>query len=610
MSDEYDSYESDLSFEFEEEGYSSEETESQDSPGSNGSPASESTSPNALCKLTYRSFPMLSFIEENFIAKAQDLRSLFLPDFSVDQLLIMLQYKNWLKLEVLSDYYDNWPKFREACGLCKESGHERFKTVKDFMCPVCCESGDLQVFSLQCNHEYCSTCYRTYVETTALHGAIVRCIEPLCNLAVLHLDIVSLINTLPTGVSLTEELQKLDLKKNNETDGEEEEDSDTDLLSLETSETNRNDPSPFHVTADLYFDVFDFSKTLTSTDGLDHLNDINPLLNSPALLQAARISVDSRFKKFSWCPALDCPSVVQLETFVNKTDSNQKHESRLSKVPIVACFKSHEFCFNCRFENHLPSPCWLAEKWIKKCSDDSETLNWLQAHTQGCPECLALIEKNGGCNHVVCRKCQYEFCWICFGPWSEHKSSFWQCNRFVPEEVKETELNKSKHLLSLSRYLHYYQRFAAHQISMAGDYKTLGTIHAHMLNYMKYTSFTERNSISWNDIQYLSDSYKGLCAGRKTLMWSYAFAFYLCPNNFSTIFESMQDFLNDTVEKLSQLLEQLKLMQPSKTLRVLIANKREKFVELTALVLQRRRMLIDCANSGIEKGDLVFLQAS
>lgn len=590
-----DADETDLSFEFEDEDFScDEEDESKIDFASAVDQRPNAFSNKPLLHYTYESYPISSFIEENFIAKAQTLKAQFLAELLVDEVLVILQYKNWLQLEVLGEYYDNWPKFRAACGLPAERGtYDPIRKLKNFLCSICCEIDDLDVFSLLCMHEYCLSCYRRYVENAVCHAGLVRCMEPLCLLTLLHSDILLLTSfgrLEGADLTQTEILEEVEQK----------------VSGLELEDKPLQSESPFRVTADLYFNVCDFSSSLSQDKLSLLLDNAKQLSNSPALVQSARSLIDSKYHSYGWCPAPDCPGLVKLQKSDSDITVNFLENNNLSLIPIASCFKSHEFCFNCRFENHLPSPCWLATKWIAKCSDDSETLNWLQAHTNSCPECQTVIEKNGGCNHIVCRKCKYEFCWICFGPWSEHKSSFWHCNRYDPKEVEATEKNKKKHKHTLSRYLHFYQRFAAHQMSMSGDYQTLNAIQAHMLNYMKHKSNENDPKLSWNDIQFLADSFKGLCAGRKALMWSYAFAFFLQVNNFSTIFESMQDFLNDTVEKLSQIFEQLKMMQPSKDSKQLIAEKREKFIDLTALVLQRRRMLIECADSGLASGDLLL----
>jgi len=43
--------------------------------------------------------------------------------------------------------------------------------------------------------------------------------------------------------------------------------------------------------------------------------------------------------------------------------------------------------------------------------------------TQDCPKCNSPIQKNGGCNHMSCKKCTYQYCWVCLDKWtSEHYS--------------------------------------------------------------------------------------------------------------------------------------------------------------------------------------------
>nr|XP_029502065.1 E3 ubiquitin-protein ligase arih1-like [Oncorhynchus nerka] len=80
---------------------------------------------------------------------------------------------------------------------------------------------------------------------------------------------------------------------------------------------------------------------------------------------------------------------------------------------------------------------WL-RKWIKKCDDDSETSNWIAANTKECPKCHVTIEKDGGCNHMVCRNqsCKAEFCWVCLGPWEPHGSAWYNCNRYNEDDAK------------------------------------------------------------------------------------------------------------------------------------------------------------------------------
>ncbi|KAK3316225.1 hypothetical protein B0H66DRAFT_560739 [Apodospora peruviana] len=45
------------------------------------------------------------------------------------------------------------------------------------------------------------------------------------------------------------------------------------------------------------------------------------------------------------------------------------------------------------------------------------TQEWLRTHTKQC-RCGARVEKEGGCFHMTCRVCSFEFCWECMADWS------------------------------------------------------------------------------------------------------------------------------------------------------------------------------------------------
>ena len=138
-------------------------------------------------------------------------------------------------------------------------------------------------------------------------------------------------------------------------------------------------------------------------------------------------------------------------------------------VPTVHCECNHDFCFGCSLNDHQPAPCALVKMWLKKCEDDSETANWISANTKECPKCNSTIEKNGGCNHMTCRKCRHEFCWMCMGVWSEHGTSWYNCNRFEEKSGSEARDAQAKSRMSLERYLHYYNRYANHEQSAKLD---------------------------------------------------------------------------------------------------------------------------------------------
>ncbi|XP_031754655.1 E3 ubiquitin-protein ligase RNF14 isoform X1 [Xenopus tropicalis] len=45
---------------------------------------------------------------------------------------------------------------------------------------------------------------------------------------------------------------------------------------------------------------------------------------------------------------------------------------------------------------------------------ERKSTEWLETNTQQCPNCNASIQKDGGCNKMICRKCNKDFCWLCF----------------------------------------------------------------------------------------------------------------------------------------------------------------------------------------------------
>ncbi|KAG1680888.1 E3 ubiquitin-protein ligase arih1l [Nymphon striatum] len=236
-----------------------------------------------------------------------------------------------------------------------------------------------------------------------------------------------------------------------------------------------------------------------------------------------------------WCPSPSCNNVVKVQH---------------AEIRPIKCTCGHVFCFICSENWHDPVRCHLLKKWHKKCDDDSETSNWIAANTKECPKCNVTIEKDGGCNHMVCKNqsCKADFCWVCLGPWDPHGSSWYNCNRYDEQEARAARDAQEKSRSMLQRYLFYCNRYMNHMQSLRFESKLYASVKEKMEEM-------QQNNMSWIEVQFLNKAVDILCQCRQTLMFTYVFAYYLCKNNQSAIFEDNQRDLESATETLSEYLE-------------------------------------------------------
>jgi ariadne-1 len=135
------------------------------------------------------------------------------------------------------------------------------------------------------------------------------------------------------------------------------------------------------------------------------------------------------------------------------------------------------------------------------------------------------------------------------GPWSEHGTSWYNCNRFEEKSGSEARDAQAKSRQSLERYLHYYNRYANHEQSAKLD-KDL-----YLRTEKKMTNLQTMSGMSWIEVQFLEQASQTLQQCRQTLKWTYAFAFYLQRENLAHIFEDNQKDLEMAVENLSEMFE-------------------------------------------------------
>lgn len=83
----------------------------------------------------------------------------------------------------------------------------------------------------------------------------------------------------------------------------------------------------------------------------------------------------------------------------------------------------------CECDEHetLVDSVWEIEDVMELVQTEYENVKWQSENTKTCPNCFSMIEKDGGCLHMTCYKCEHEFCWECGDNWEDHRGEPFRC---------------------------------------------------------------------------------------------------------------------------------------------------------------------------------------
>jgi len=258
--------------------------------------------------------------------------------------------------------------------------------------------------------------------------------------------------------------------------------------------------------------------------------NVQDMYNQLTFLDFVRSHPQLRF-----CPGNNCKLIIKAVLQVAK------------RVICTSCKSS--FCFKCGSGYHAPTDCETIKRWLTRCADDSETANYISAHTKDCPKCNICIEKNGGCNHMQCYHCKHDFCWMCLGDWKTHGSEYYECSRYKENPNIAHESVHAQAREALKKYLHYYERWENHSKSMKLEAQTLAKIKSRINEKVMSCHGT------WIDWQYLLDAAALLAKCRYTLQYTYPYAYYMEPSPRKELFEYQQAQLEAEIENLSWKIE-------------------------------------------------------
>lgn len=133
-------------------------------------------------------------------------------------------------------------------------------------------------------------------------------------------------------------------------------------------------------------------------------------LNDMTIQDVIEMDLFNKYKKFKrtkeieadpsakWCPNSLCGAVVYSDNILG-----QYLKCNLCET---------EICYLCNEEWHPKKSCEQAS--------DINYQAWARGkNIQQCPKCRRRIEKESGCNHMICISCGYEWCWLCRAQYSD-----------------------------------------------------------------------------------------------------------------------------------------------------------------------------------------------
>lgn len=137
------------------------------------------------------------------------------------------------------------------------------------------------------------------------------------------------------------------------------------------------------------------------------------------------------------CPNEKCPQIFplnQLKDLLIKEQNTTIDEILLYKYlqtteDILSCPSA-----DCRFYGFLATDATCSSSYeCAKCSNvwqpvqqkgffskDVFSMIYEEFFTKACPKCGIFIYRAGGCQHMTCKKCGYEFCWACKQNFKNH----------------------------------------------------------------------------------------------------------------------------------------------------------------------------------------------
>ena len=235
----------------------------------------------------------------------------------------------------------------------------------------------------------------------------------------------------------------------------------------------------------------------------------------------------------------------------------------------IKCKCGFIFCFLCFKESHIPCSCEMVKQWkilYKEMSKRYEKIfhntnlnikdveymrdfTWINDNTKNCPKCNTPIEKNQGCNHMVCT-CKYEFCWNCLGNWFDHENCY---SKKYLNRINKKKYENKKLTNQLDIFLDYFKGYKTQKIKSNFIDKLKDKIEDFKEDLI------EKKNLLDGDLIFLDEALETIINCNRLLKYIFIFGYYLNKDANITLFEYNYQFLQHQNDLLLESIELDKL---------------------------------------------------
>ncbi|XP_059215808.1 cullin-9 isoform X2 [Centropristis striata] len=271
------------------------------------------------------------------------------------------------------------------------------------------------------------------------------------------------------------------------------------------------------------------------------------------------------------CPITDCqaqPTSLFFRSILTDGDTIAKYESALLRGYVECCSNltwctnpqgcdqilckenmgsmgtcskcCWSSCFSCNFpEAHYPSSCSHMSQWMddggyyEGMNMEAQSKHLAKLISKRCPSCQAQIEKNEGCLHMTCAKCNHGFCWRCLKPWKPTHKDYYNCSAMVSKAARQEK-----------KFQDYNERCTFHH--QAKDFAI------NLEN--KVSSINE--ALQMKSLTFVIDACKVLAQARKVLAYACVYSYYNQETEKMDVMEQQTEALDLHTNALQILLEE------------------------------------------------------